>query len=198
MSGPSLSKDAERIAFWASANGMAFSPYPPESWLRAWEPHDNIAPPAHYLHAVTRTSNHGPYVIVEPWYGSDLHSEPLERSIMAFATHPGLVRRAAMRVGEHFLTRVAYLESAPPPTVTLGDKLWDTHVTTFAASPLEAQTAFHPRLRHLLASWGFQGHLELRPGGLVVFMAGLRPVPEHYNRLLGAAREILHAAVAYA
>jgi hypothetical protein len=28
-----------------------------------------------------------------------------------------------------------------------------------------------------------------------VYMSGLRPVAEHYQRLLGATREILHAAV---
>jgi hypothetical protein len=194
---PSITQAAERVARWTYANGLAFSPYPDESWLRHWEPYDNIAPPSHYISAATRTSSHGPYVIVEPWYASDLDSEPLQRSLLAFATHPALVRRAAMRVGEHFLTRVAYLESAPPPTVQIGDKLWDTHVTTFAASPSEAAAAFHPKLRALLAGWGFQGHIELRPGGLVIFMAGLQPVPEHYSRLLGVAREVLHAAVAY-
>lgn len=100
-----------------------------------------------------------------------------------------------MRVGEHFLTRVAFIESPPPPRVVLGDALWDAHVTTFAASPREAAAAFHPRLRKLLARRGFQGHLELRAGGLVVHCAGLRPIPEHYDRLLGIVRELVNAAL---
>jgi len=192
---PARSLGAERIAFWANANGYLWSPFPNETWLRAWEPYDTISPPGQYLHAVTRTSPHGPYVLAEPWYAQDLDSEPLERTILAYATHPSLVRRAAMRVGEHFVTRVAYIESPPPPQVKIGDALWDQHVTTYAASPSEAAAAFPQRLRSMLASWGFQGHLEMRPGGLVVWMAGFRPVPEHYQRLLDAAREIVHAAV---
>ena len=185
----------ERISGWAYANGFAYSPFPGESWFRQWEPYDNIAPPGHYVHGVTRQTPHGPYVLVEPWYATDLETEPLERTLFAYAAHPNLMRRAAMRVGEHFVTRVAYLESAPPPKVSIGDKLWDEHVTTFAASPAEAAAAFPPRLRSLLASWGFSGHLEMRPGGLVLFMAGLRPVVEHYQRLLGVTREVLRAAL---
>ncbi|WP_272460085.1 hypothetical protein [Polyangium jinanense] len=195
MSGHLRSLGADRIGAWAYANGFAWNPFPGESWFRPWEPHDNIAPPGHFLHSVTRQTPHGPYVLVEPWYAPDLETEPLERTIFAYAAHPNLVRRAAMRVGEHFVTRVAYLESAPPPKVQIGDKLWDQHVTTFAASPVEAAAAFPPRLRSMLASWGFQGHLEMRPGGLVIFMAGLRPVAEHYQRLLGVAREVLHATL---
>jgi hypothetical protein len=68
-------------------------------------------------------------------------------------------------------------------------------VTTFAVSGAEATRAFPPRLRALLASWGFQGHLEVRPGGLAIYVAGLRPVTEHYQRLLGITREVLHAIV---
>jgi hypothetical protein len=116
-------------------------------------------------------------VIVEPWYATD-DGEPLERALLGFAMHPGITRRAAMRVGEHFMTRVAFLESPSPPQVRIGDALWDEHVTTFAASAEVAAAAFHPRLRKLLAGWGFQGHLELRArGGLVVHWAGLRPIP---------------------
>ena len=99
-----------------------------------------------------------------------------------------------MRVGEFFLTRVVYLESPPPPKVTIGEALWDAHVETFAASSAEAAAAFPPRLRALLAGWGFQGHLEIRPGGLLLYMAGLEPVAEHYQRLMGIVREVLHAA----
>lgn len=100
-----------------------------------------------------------------------------------------------MRVGEHFVTRVAFIESPPPPKVTIGDALWDNHVTTFAASGSEAARAFPPRLRSLLASWGFQGHLEVRPGGLAIYVAGLHPAPEQYQRLLSITREVLHAIV---
>jgi hypothetical protein len=186
---------AERIAAWALSSGFAWTPFPAETWFRAWEPYDTISPPGHYLHSVTRASPHGPYVCVEPWYASDLDGEPLERTLLAYATHPSLMHRAAMRVGEHFVTRVAYIESPPPPKVTIGDAVWDNHVTTFAASGSEAARAFPPRLRGLLASWGFQGHLEVRPGGLTLYMAGLRPVSEHYQRLFGIAREVLHAIV---
>ncbi|KYF75524.1 hypothetical protein BE11_33595 [Sorangium cellulosum] len=185
---------SERIAAWAARRGLAFTPRPDEAWFRRWEPYDTIAPPSAYLSACTWTANPGHAVIVEPWY-ADGEAEPIERSLLGFATHPALPRRAAMRVGEHFLTRVAFIESPPPPRVALGDALWDAHVTTFAASPSDAAAAFHPRLRKLLARRGFQGHLELRRGGLVVHCAGLRPVPEHYERLLGVVREIVNAAI---
>lgn len=132
---------------------------------------------------------------VEPWYASDLDGEPLERTLLAYATHPALMHRAAMRVGEHFVTRVAYIESPPPPKVMIGDALWDNHVTTFAASGAEAARAFPSRLRSMLARWGFQGHLELRPGGIAIHVAGLQPVAEHYQRLFGITRDVLHAIV---
>src|SRR6185503_15784628 len=129
------------------------------------------------------------------WYAPD-DVDPLQRSVLAFAVHPGLTRRAAMRVGEHFLTRVAFIESAPPPTVKVGDPVWDAHATTFAASSSEATTAFHPRVRKLLSGWGFQGHLEIRPGGLVLYYAGLQPVPEGYDRLLRIVKQLVAKAVA--
>jgi hypothetical protein len=135
-------------------------------------------------------------VVVEPWYASE-DVEPLDRTVIAFAVHPALRRRAAMRAGEHFLTRVAYIESAPPPTVKIGDRVWDGNVVTLAASPSEAEAAFHRGVRKLLAGWGFQGHLEIRPGGLVVHYAGLQPVPEGYDRLLRIARDIVRKAVAH-
>ena len=54
---------------------------------------------------------------------------------------------AAMRVGEHFVTRTLYLESAPPPEVQLGEPVWDRHVTTFARS---VEDALSRRTRALL------------------------------------------------
>jgi hypothetical protein len=185
---------SDPIAAWAARRGLAFTPRPEEAWFRSWEPYDTLAPPSAYLGACTWVAPPGHAVIAEPWYAAD-GDDPLERTLLGFAVHPALRRRASMRVGEHFLTRVAFIESPPPPRVTLGDALWDAHVTTFARSPEEAAAAFHPRLRRLLAARGFSGHLELRRGGLVVHCAGLRPVPEHYDRLLGIVRELVNAAM---
>jgi hypothetical protein len=185
----------ELVAQWAARRRLAFTPSPDEGWFRRWEPYDTIAPPTAYLNACTWMTSPGHAVIAEPWYATD-DAEPLQRALLGFAVHPGLAHRASMRVGEHFLTRVAFIESAPPPRVKLGDALWDAHVTTFALSPQDASAAFHPRLRKLLAGRGFQGHLELRPGGLIVHCAGLRPVPEHHQRLLEILRDIVNAALA--
>jgi hypothetical protein len=193
---PPLPLGSVSIARWAKERRLGYEAHPEDAWFRGWEPHDTIAPPSFFLNACTWMTSPGHVVIVEPWY-APADGEPLDRALVAFASHPGLLRRAAMRVGEHFLTRVAFLESPPPPTVQLGDALWDAHVTTFASSGLEAASAFHPRLRKLLARWGFQGHLELRAGGLVVFYAGLRPVPQSYDRLLGIAKELVTTAIAY-
>jgi hypothetical protein len=189
-----LPQGSTYIAQWAAASGLRYEPQPDEAWFRRWEPHDTIAPPSRYINSCTWTAPPGHVVVVEPWYAPE-DTEPLQRTVIAFAVHPGLTRRAAMRVGEHFLTRVAFLESPPPPTVTVGDPVWDANVATFGASTRDAETAFHPRLRKLLSGWGFQGHLEIRPGGLVLYYAGLQPTPEGYARLLRIVHQIVDKAV---
>jgi hypothetical protein len=186
------------IATWAHQARLGYEPHPDEDWFRRWEPHDAIAPPGAFFNSCTwlAAPDPGHIVVVEPWYAAE-DSDPLDRAVVAFAVHPGLRRRAAMRAGEHFLTRVVYLESAPPPTVQIGDPTWDQNAVTLAASPNEAASAFHRRLRKLLVGWAFQGQIELRPGGLVVYYAGLKPVPEGYDRLLRITREIVAKAIAY-
>ncbi len=184
----------QEVARWARSRRLLYEPRPDDAWFRRWEPHDNIAPPTQYINACTWVTNPGHAVLVEPWYAPE-DGEPLERTIMAFAAHPAFVRRAAIRVGEHFLTRVAYLENAPPPQVKIGDRLWDEHVTTFAASPREAEAAFPPKLRRLLAGWGFRGHLEIRPGGVVLYCAGYGTTPADYDRLFWAIRQVVENAV---
>jgi hypothetical protein len=181
-------------AQFAQARGLAFEHRPDEAWFRRWEPHDAITPPELFFNACTWVASPGAIVLVEPWYASE-DTEPLARTVLAFVTHPAFTRRAAMRVGEHFLTRVAYLESAPPPTVKVGDKVWDDNVVTLAASGSEAAAAFHPRLRKLLAGWGFQGHLEIRPGGLVLYFAGIQPTFEGYDRLLRITKDLVSYAI---
>jgi hypothetical protein len=192
-----LPSGSNAIAAWASRSRLAYEPNPDEAWFRRWEPHDAIAPPATFFNSCTwhATPDPGHIVLVEPWYATE-DVDPLDRTVLAFGVHPALRRRAAMRAGEHFLTRVAYIESARPPTVQIGDPTWDANVVTLAASPSEAEAAFHRRVRKLLAGWGFQGHVELRPGGIVVHYAGLKPIPEGYDRLLRIAREIVAKAVA--
>jgi hypothetical protein len=137
----------------------------------------------------------GHIVLVEPWYAFD-DMPPLDRTLIAFASHPSLGPRASIRGGEHFLTRVAYIESPPPPQVEIGDPAWDANLTTFAASRAIAAAAFHARLRKLLVGWKFQGHLEVRPGGLVLHFAGLRPIQEDYDRLLRITQQVVEKAVA--
>jgi hypothetical protein len=184
------------IAAWASRARLGYEPHPDEAWFRRWEPHDAIAPPTSFFNSCTWIAGTGHVVVVEPWYAAE-GIDPLDRAVLAFAVHPALRWRAAIRAGEHFLTRVAYIESPPPPTVQIGDPLWDANVVTLAASPSEAANAFHRRLRKLLSGWSFQGHVELRPGGLAVYYAGLEPVPEGYDRLLRITQEIVAKAVAY-
>jgi len=191
-----LPSGSDLVARWARSRNVSYEARPEEAWFRRWEPYDTMAPPTRYFNGVTIGSPPGLIVLVEPWMAFE-DSEPLERVVLGYATHPGLVRRAAMRAGEHFNTRVSFLESPPPPTVKIGDKLWDEHVVTHAASSGEAAQAFHPRLRQLLAGWGFQGQIELRAGGLCVHYAGLTPIPENYSRMRRILLEILECAVAY-
>jgi hypothetical protein len=191
-----LPPGSELVAHWARSRRLAYQGHPDETWFRRWEPYDTMVAPQHYFNACTWTAPAGHVVIVEPWT-APADMDPLERTLLGFATHRELYRRAAMRVGDPFLTRVAFLESPPPPRVTVGDKLWDEHATTFAASSSEAAVAFHRRLRRLLAGWGFVGHLELRPGGLCVHYDGIRPEPEQYDRMLRVVTEIVGAAIDY-
>lgn len=195
---PALPLGSTPVAQWAASARLGYEPFPDEAWFRRWEPHDAIAPPSRFVNAVTwmAAPEPGHVVVVEPWYAEE-GDDPLDRVIIAFAVHPLLGCRASMRAGDHFVTRVAYIESAPPPEVKIGDPLWDENVTTFARSAEEAGRGFHRRLRKLLAGWGFKGHVELRPGGLVVYYAGMKPIPEGYDRLLRITREIVGKAIAF-
>lgn len=170
----------DAVAHFGAIRRLPFEVNPDERWFRHWEPFDTMVAPEHWLCSLTERTPWGVHVVAEAWT-STLGVEPLERTLVGFAEVPTPRRRAAMRVGEPFLTRVAFLESPPPPRVSLGDKLWDEHVHTFAASPSEAQAAFPPNLRELLRQRGFRGHLEMRPGGFVVHHEGFAPRPEFYD-----------------
>lgn len=197
---PRAPMGTEQIAAWAASRSLAFRPAPDDGWFREWEPFDTMAPPTLYVNAATWQQapgyGGGQVTLVEPWYAPE-DGTPLDRTIVAFAGHPGLRFKASARAGEHFNTRVAFLESKPPPEVKVGDELWDKHVTTLAWSPEEAGAAFHRRLRRLLAGWGFQGHVELRRGGLVCHYAGLLPSPRDYDRMLFIVRDLVNTAVNY-
>ena len=191
-----LPPGSELIAHWAASRRLSYVAHPDEAWFRQWEPYATITPPAAYYNACTWTAPAGHACIVEPWYAPE-GEPPLERALMGFAVHGGITVRAAARVGEHFLTRVVFLEGPPPIPVKIGDPTWDERAATFATSPEVAAAAFHPRLRRLLAKRGFQGHIELRArGGLVVHVAGLLPTPAGYEQMLAAVREIVETAVA--
>ena len=189
-----LPPGSDAVAAWAASRRLAYDARPDEAWFRRWEPYDTMPPATVYYNACTWTKSRLIIVLAEPWFAPE-DGEPLERTVLGYASHPDLTRRAAARVGEHLLTRVAFIENAPPPTVTVGDKLWDEHVTTFAASGSEAAAAFHPRLRKLLSGWGFRGHLEMRAGGIVMHFAGLFPEPRGYEKLLGALTDVVNHAV---
>jgi hypothetical protein len=193
---PRVPIGSEQIAAWAASRGLVYQANPDEGWFRAWEPFDTMAPPTLYLNACVWGQPYGQATVVEPWY-ADEDGTPLDRTVLAFAAHPGLRYKASARMGEHFLTRVAFLESRPPPEVKIGDELWDKHATTLGWSAEEAGLGFHRRLRRLLAGWGFQGHLELRRGGLVCHFAGLGPVPRDYERMFAIVRDVVNAAIHY-
>jgi hypothetical protein len=186
---------SERIAAWARERGLQYRGFPDQQWFAAWEPYDTMIGAEAYLSSVSWALPPGTATIAEPWL-APLDAEPLDRTLLVFVSHPRFVRRAAARSGEHFNTRVAYLEAPPPPTVRLGDPAWDERVVTLAASPSEAAAAFPPAARRLLLEWRFSGHLELRPGGLVVHFAGLLPIPEHVAQLVRSVPGLVGALVA--
>ena len=63
-------------------------------------------------------------------------------------------------------------------------------IRTLAASPAEAARALPPGARQLLLEWRFHGHLEVRPGGLVVHFAHLRPAVAHLDRLFSCVPDL--------
>jgi len=185
---------SDQVRLWAQRRGLGYEPRPSERWFRDWEPFDMLTSPAAYLNACSWNANPGSATIVEPWTEDGLF-EPMDRTIFAFVRHPNLRHRASMRAGEHFVTRVTFLTDPPPPEQQLGDPVWDEHVTTRAGSTAEAQAAFNPRLRDLLRRWGFQGHLELRAGGLILYCADLKATPQHYDAMMQRIPEVVNAAL---
>lgn len=186
---PWIPPGSHAIRDFAYARRLAWEARPDERWFRHWEPFDTMVAPELWLNAVTERTAWGVHVAAEPWTAGE-GLEPIERAVVGFAQVPTPLRRGAMRVGEPFLTKVAFLEAPPPPCVKVGDKVWDEHVTTFAASPSEAASAFPPRLRELLRRRGFRGHLEMRPGGFIVHHEGWPATPDSYDRTLRMLHEI--------
>lgn len=163
---------SEAIASWAVSQLIAYDAHPALDWFRAWEPFDTLLAADHWFDATSWAIRRAAVTLAEPWY-AEPGSEPLGRCTIAFVAHPRFERRAAARGGEHFNTRVVYVASPPPPRVELGDPRWDAHVMTLAASPSEALAALPDAARRVLESWAFTGHLEIRPGGLVLHLARL-------------------------
>ena len=187
---PPLPEGSADVAAWARGRRMKLEPWPDQAWLSAWEPFDTMVGAEAWFNAASWSVPPGSATIAEPWHAL-VDSEPVDRTALLFVTHPGFVRRAAARGGEHFNTRVSYLENPPMPTVKVGDPVWDEHMLTLAASPSEAAAAFPKGARALLASWRFSGHIEVRPGGLVVHFAGTRPMPAHLDRLFHATEALV-------
>jgi len=184
----------EAVAQWARGRRLNFVSRPNQAWFRFWEPYDTMVAAAYYFNAVSWPSPPGSVTLAEPWT-EEGPAQPMDRALFGFANHPGLRYRASMRAGEHFITRVTFLASKPPPQTTTGDAVWDAHVTTLAHTPQQARAAFTPALRALLRGWGFHGHIEIRPGGMLVHDARLRPVAAHYEQLAHALPQIVAAAL---
>ena len=185
---------SDQIAFWAHKRGLIYKLRPPMEWFREWEPFDTITSPPIYFNAVSWTANPGSLTLAEPWT-EDGMIEPMDRTILGFASHPALRYRASMRSGEHFITRVTFLTDKPAPEQKLGDPVWDEHCVTRAASSEQARAAFTSALRNLLRSWGFRGHIEMRPNGLMMHHAALKPTPADYERMTQLLPQAVTAAL---
>ncbi|MBI4952472.1 MAG: hypothetical protein HY908_10600 [Myxococcales bacterium] len=206
---------SEAVAHWAASRGIGYAVRPDEAWFRAWEPFDTLISASRYYNACSWAASPGAVSLVEPWTEEEEGTEPIGRALLGFAQHPGLRHRAAARCGEGLLTRVSYLAGPPLPRAPLGDARWDAAVVTLAHTPDEARAAFHPRLCEALApfvlaapSGGAVGasqadlarpalHLELRPGGLVLYGSHLVPSAEGYAELARLVPVFVVAALAY-
>lgn len=189
---PPAPPGSETLAAWARQHRYAFEPWPDQGWFRRWEPYETLISAGAYFSAISAPLPPGSVTVAEPWY-ADPDLEPLDRTLVAWVSHPKLVRHAAARGGDHFNTRVAYLESAPMPRVDVGDADWDRHLATMAASSSEAASAFPRPVREVLRKARFAGHVEVRPGGLVLHAAGVQPDPPGAERLLRLATALIHA-----
>lgn len=189
---PSPRDGADALAAWARQQRYVFEPWPDQGWFRRWEPYETLVSAGAYFSAMSAPLPPGSVTLAEPWY-ADPDVEPLDRTLVAWVSHPKLVRHAAARGGDHFNTRVSYLESPPMPRVQLGDPDWDTHLVTMAASSTEAATAFPRAVRDVLRRARFIGHVEVRPGGMVLHVAGVRPEPAGAERLLRLATALVAA-----
>jgi hypothetical protein len=187
-----LPPGSEQIAAWARRRRVHLQPLPDDPWFRAWEPFDTMVSASRYYNSVSWPIPGGSVTVAEPWI-APVDSEPLDRTLLTFVSHPIFQRWAAARGGEHFNTRVVFIESAPPPQVSLGDPAWDRFMATFAASAAEAAAAFPLAARNLLRAWGFSGHVEVRPGGLVLHFAGFQPTPDALERLHAGMPELVRA-----
>ena len=184
----------EAVAAWAMSQRLRFDPCPDQNWFRDWEPFETMVAPSGYFGAVSWNARRLSITVAEPWT-EEFDTEPVDRTILAFASHPELRHRASMRIGEHFLTRVSYVTAPPPPQVKLEDAKWDEHAVTHAVSARSAAAAFTPALRELLRKQSFSGHLEMRAGGAIVYLGNRKPVPAHYQELLIATQQIVSAAL---
>ena len=185
---------SQTIEYFARARGFSYEARPDERWFRHWEPHDTLVSPEYWVNSCTERTPYGIFVIAEPWTAGE-GLEPVDRAVVGFAQVAGPTRRASMRVGEPFLTRVAFLESPPPPQVKLDDPEWDASMTTFARSADDARAAFPPKLRRLLCDRNFRGHLEIRQGGFVIHHEGVPPTAYGYELTLRIAHDITKAFI---
>ena len=192
---PFVPPGTELVRAWAARSGLSYVTHPDQDWFERWEPFDTMVAPLKYFNSATQRHGAGHYIVVEPWYEAD-GIDPAERTLLGYATHPRLLHRASARLGESFVTRVAFVQGPPPSRVQVGDPWWDETAATFAQTRAEAQAALHPRLRELLRSWRFRGHLELRQGGLAVNVIGLQPFPADREKLMQFLPQLTGASVA--
>ncbi|MFO0659117.1 MAG: hypothetical protein U0165_04715 [Polyangiaceae bacterium] len=185
---------SDAVIAWASRSRLGYQVCPDLSWYSEWEPFDTIVAPSRYFNAVELYTAGARVVLVEPWSAlGDM--TPLGRSLFAFVRHNGLRYRASARIGASYLTRVTFLGTTPPTQQFTGDPDWDDVATTFADSPLDAARALTPSLRKLLLAWNFQGHIEVRQGGLLLHVAGMQPTPQDYERLAQWVPPVLEKAL---
>src|SRR5512134_1584154 len=82
-----LPPGSERVVAWAKQRRLRLQALPEDEWFRAWEPFDTMVSASKYYSSVSWQIPGGSVTVAEPWI-APIGSEPLDRTLLTFVSHP--------------------------------------------------------------------------------------------------------------